>query len=183
MPRKKTEKHHHETAEPCRVDGCAEPGEYKAPKSKEQLRDYEWYCLEHIREYNKGWDYLAGLNEKEIEAFIKDATVGHRPTWTRESHVGQFDMLHHALDGFLNFTGQPRPKPKPVIPAKVQSALALLKLDYPYTAKTLKSQYRQMVKKHHPDVNKGDKKSEETFKKITVAYHTLSKHRATPINC
>lgn len=38
----------------------------------------------------------------------------------------------------------------------------------------IKKAYRNLAKKYHPDVNKGDKKSEERFKDISEAYETLS---------
>jgi curved DNA-binding protein len=34
--------------------------------------------------------------------------------------------------------------------------------------------YRKLARKHHPDINPGDKKSEERFKKIATAYEVLS---------
>ena len=38
----------------------------------------------------------------------------------------------------------------------------------------LKSAYRELAKKYHPDANQGDKKAEEMFKKISEAYAILS---------
>ncbi len=38
----------------------------------------------------------------------------------------------------------------------------------------LKKAYRQLAKRYHPDVNKGDKKAEEKFKEISEAYEVLS---------
>jgi DnaJ-class molecular chaperone len=40
--------------------------------------------------------------------------------------------------------------------------------------KDLKSAYRKLARKHHPDVNPGDKKSESLFKEIGEAYSVLS---------
>ena len=70
---------------------------------------------------------------------------------------------------------------KPAVPtaplaAKIRKSLATMDIEYPYTEQKLKTQYRVMVKKYHPDVNKGDKKSEELFKQITTAYHHLAEH-------
>jgi len=189
MPRKKTSKKppkktrteyvpHIATgkAPPCHVDGCREPGEYKAPKSRDELHEYHWFCLGHIREHNQQWDYFAGLEPDDIEYFVKDAVTGHRPTWNRESQVrDQYFKLHDALYEFLTDSKRPA-KPTPPLTAKLRKALATMDIEYPYTVKGLKVQYRAMVKKHHPDVNKGDKKSEELFKQITAAYHTLSEH-------
>jgi molecular chaperone DnaJ len=38
----------------------------------------------------------------------------------------------------------------------------------------IKSAYRKLAMKHHPDRNSGDKKAEETFKSISEAYEVLS---------
>lgn len=42
------------------------------------------------------------------------------------------------------------------------------------TADELKKAYRRLARKHHPDVNPGDKNAEEKFKKITEAHDVLS---------
>jgi DnaJ-class molecular chaperone len=49
-------------------------------------------------------------------------------------------------------------------------------LGVPRTAseKDIKTAYRKLARKHHPDVNPGDKKSEELFKEIGEAYSVLS---------
>ena len=43
------------------------------------------------------------------------------------------------------------------------------------TEKELKARYKQLVKKHHPDANGGDKQAEERLKIINEAYTTLKK--------
>jgi DnaJ-class molecular chaperone len=49
-------------------------------------------------------------------------------------------------------------------------------LGVPRTAseKEIKTAYRKLARKHHPDVNPGDKKSESLFKEIGEAYSVLS---------
>jgi len=42
------------------------------------------------------------------------------------------------------------------------------------TPDQIKSAYRKLAVKHHPDKNKGDKASEEKFKEASEAYHVLS---------
>ena len=50
----------------CEWGSCQKKGEYKAPTSREKLRDFKWFCLEHIKLYNKGWDYFKGRTTDEI---------------------------------------------------------------------------------------------------------------------
>jgi hypothetical protein len=52
----------------CDSPGCDLPGEHRAPKSREQLHDYHWFCLEHVRAYNNAWNYYAGMSEDEVES-------------------------------------------------------------------------------------------------------------------
>ena len=41
------------------------------------------------------------------------------------------------------------------------------------TQQDIKKAYRQLAKKHHPDLNKGSSESERIFKKVYEAYQTL----------
>lgn len=164
-----------EEAPVCDATGCREAGVYKAPKSKDG-GGYRWYCLDHIREYNRKWDFFSGMDRDEIEAFMRDAVTGHRPTWGRETlrrHSPQ--ALHDALYEFLHGEA-PKIRRTPPLPARIRKALAVLDMEYPYTQRALKARYRALARKHHPDVNKGTRKAEELFKNIAAAYKTLSEH-------
>ncbi|MFX3849702.1 DnaJ domain-containing protein, partial [Streptococcus suis] len=73
-------------------------------------------------------------------------------------------------DGYVH-----RADAKP-IGAREKDALAVLDLEHPSDKSKIKAQYRELVKKYHPDVNRGNARAEETFKKITRAYHHLLAH-------
>ena len=163
----------------CYWAGCALPGNYRAPKSRSNLREYQWFCEEHIKEFNKNWNYFEGMSQEEIYDFQKDATLGHRPTW-RMDQMGRRSgqKMEEAFvrmfgDGAAAraFKADARP-----ISAKTKDALALLDLPHPSDKPAIKAQYRELVKKYHPDVNRGNERAEETFKKITAAYHYLMAH-------
>lgn len=164
-----------EKAPPCNVPGCREPGGYKAPRSREALNEYQWLCLEHIRQHNAQWDYFAGVGAEEIEHFVRDSVTGHRPTWTRESRIReQYHKLQDVLYEFLSGGAPARDRTPPHISGKIRRAMAVMDIEYPYTEQSLKTQYRALVKKFHPDVNRGDKKAEERFKQISAAYTLLA---------
>ena len=48
-----------------------------------------------------------------------------------------------------------------------------MELTQPVTPEAIKRRYKELVKKHHPDANGGDKQAEERFKAINQAYATL----------
>ncbi len=154
---------------------CTGAGLHKAPKSVYALQEYYWFCLDHAREYNRHWDYFSGLKQDQIEAFMKDAVTGHRPTWKREEHFTFTpDMLADALNEFLN--GRTRTKPAahaPHLSRKEREALAVLELDAPCSLAALKTHYRGLVKRFHPDRHPGKPQVEERFKRITAAYAYL----------
>jgi len=56
----------------------------------------------------------------------------------------------------------------------VKDYYKLLGIDKSATEKEIKQAYRRLARKHHPDINPGDKSSEEKFKKINEAYEVLS---------
>lgn len=161
----------------CAVPGCPEPGEYKAPKSRHNTGEYQYLCLNHIREFNQAWDYFDGWNRKQIEDFMDAAPYGHKPTWVMSTRVGANSVFSSdkLRDSFFEMLGE-KPHPKKLHGSrKEREAFAILDLEPDATLATIKSQYKKLVKKHHPDVNKGDKASEEAFKRITSAYKALLK--------
>src|SRR3546814_14813463 len=51
----------------CDRHGCTNPGNCPAPKSPNSPE--RWYfCEAHAAEYNRGWDYLAGLSAEDAAA-------------------------------------------------------------------------------------------------------------------
>ena len=50
----------------CDYPGCTKKGEYRAPKDR-KLKDYYWFCLEHVQEYNAKWNYYDGISTDEPE--------------------------------------------------------------------------------------------------------------------
>ena len=61
-----------------------------------------------------------------------------------------------------------------------RDALKELKLEPPATLAEIKSQYRKLVKKYHPDLNKGDQEADQKFQRLTFAYEVL-KGRFSPL--
>src|SRR4051812_32195344 len=63
----------------CAWPGCCAEGEYPAPRGRDQLRSYSWFCLEHVRAYNLSWNFFSGMSQAEIEAHVREDVTWHRP--------------------------------------------------------------------------------------------------------
>ena len=160
---------------PCTIFGCVGTGDYKAPKSRYNTNDYQYLCLDHVREFNQAWNYFDGWSRTQIEDFMDATAHGHKPTWK----IGTQPIFtdEHLRTSFFKMLGEEPPKtskkPQTHIPRKIRDALTILDLESDANITTIKAQYKKLVKKYHPDVNKNCKIAEETFKDITNAYKIL----------
>ncbi len=55
----------------CDWNNCNEIGEYKAPVEKDNSKKYRMLCLEHVKEFNKNWNYFSGMNDDQVLNFLK----------------------------------------------------------------------------------------------------------------
>lgn len=162
----------------CDFPDCEASGEFKAPKSRASGDGHYWFCLDHVRDYNRAWDYFAGMSREQIERFQHEVATWHRPTWPFDGSPNAktmddlFDILgggpaDRKPNGNGPDTGQPQ-----VSPAERQ---ALLAFDFEArpSLKQIKTRYKQLVKRYHPDANGGDSVSEEHLKQINQAYEFL----------
>ncbi len=152
-------------------------GEYRAPRARDQLDQYRWFCLEHVRDYNKNWDYFAGLGADAIEAHIRADTTWRRPVWPlggrRAGGARICDPFGLADDAGLAEKPPPRMDGSEQLTSEEYDALATLELSWPINQSSLKSRYKELVKRHHPDANGGAPEAEEKIKEINAAYSTL----------
>jgi hypothetical protein len=179
------------SAEPRRCDapGCQEPGEFRAPRSRQALNDYLWFCLPHVREYNAAWDFYRGMSANEIEGHLRQDTAWQRPTWPLGRLGGntRFDA-EQIRDPLGTLHGTPlhdarrrrqereaaatRSLPaRP--PPELRAALEVLGLDWPLDQATLRARYKELAKRLHPDANGGDRETEEQLKDVNRAYSLL----------
>lgn len=158
----------------CDHPGCREGGEFRAPKSRAQLREYYWFCLDHVREYNKRWNYYEGLSDLEIERMIRFDTVWNRQTWPLGGWRAHEERLRAALEQEFGVGAGASQAPRRPQPATEEDrALAELDLTAPVEFATIKARYKALVKQHHPDANGGSKDSEEKLKSINRAFGVL----------
>jgi len=174
---------HQPTPHICAWEGCAKEGTFRAPKDRHCIgsnrpEDYCFYCDEHIKAFNRAWDYFAGMSEEDIIRFQDEAIHGHRPTWQRDRVFEYTPNREEALKAaFARFEGRTYQQPK--APDELQrnrqerEALAVLDLPEDAQGTEIKARYKQLVKTLHPDANHGNKASEERFKRVAEAYQTI----------
>ena len=173
-----------ETHRLCDAANCLKHGEYRAPKSREDLNNYYWFCLEHVRAYNARWNFYSGISQDGIEKQLRADATWWRPTWPLGSRVGNGDTPNINFGAFSaddwgdmrTSTRSPdlkeegwRPRPGSV----EAKAMAIFDLDTPVTRSDIKERYKALVKKHHPDTHGGDRGAEERLKIINHAYSAL----------
>ena len=173
----------------CDSHGCEATGEHRAPKGRDAEGEFFWFCLDHVRAYNKSYNYFSGMNDGDIQSYQKDSTVGHRPTWrvgvnaraeevpppTGKTKTG---WTGKANDPFRLFPGGFRAKnpdagPRRTVRNMERKSLRTLGLDEKATAQDVKDRYKQLVKRHHPDANGGDRSLEDKPRDIIQAYNYL----------
>ena len=176
----------------CQWQGCTAPGPHRAPMGRGREGHYFRFCVEHVQQYNKTYNYFAGMSDAEVEAYQKSATTGHRPTWTvganSWAHGREADPHKHRFaegsaagrsDPFDLF-GADAPRPgsgrrpdNPSLGNMARKSLRALNLDDHATKPEIKSRFKDLVKRHHPDANGGDRSSEDRLREIITAYNYL----------
>lgn len=174
----------------CAWSGCKAQAEYRAPKGRGKEGQYHWFCLDHVREYNKNYNYFAGMTDDDVIAYQRDAITGHRPTRPMGVRGGRGDRgADHgtrrwtgAYDDPFGLFGDGQPfEPRPEAPESARrrprgperEALEVMGLPENPSREAIKSRYKTLVKRHHPDANQGDRSSEDRLRSVINAYGVL----------
>ena len=166
----------------CDSDNCKERGEFKAPKSRVLLNDYYFFCLEHIKEYNKSWDFYKGLSVNQIENSMREDIIWNRPSWPLKGNpykvMEQINSFFNDEINDLNIDKNNNNffKNKLIdenLTTEENEALSILALKLPLNLEKIKKNYKKLVKIFHPDVNGNNKNAEEKFKEINKSYKIL----------
>jgi hypothetical protein len=176
----------HERGPVCQWRGCQSPGHYRAPKGRGREGQYYFLCLEHVREFNASYNYFEGMSNTDIEAYQKDSVIGHRPTWraganawahgTRDGLGASSAPMHDPHAFFVwrekrptTDASEPRRRLKPL----ELKSLEALNLGAGASKPQIKARFKELVKRHHPDSNGGDTRSEDKLREIIQAYNYL----------
>jgi DnaJ domain len=171
----------------CDSFGCDEPGEFRAPGLRspgfDGPGDYRWFCLDHIREFNSGYDWFEGMSAEEIlraqspihgwdresRAFSPTAGIDGAPRWS------DFADPLEAISARARMRRPPeRQDGKAVTPAE-RRAFDTLGLLLDATRHDLRSRYSALVRRYHPDRNGGDRSFEARLQAVVEAYQLLRK--------
>lgn len=173
----------------CDWASCRSHGACRAPKGPDKLNEFYYFCPTHAAQYNKNWDFFAEMSDAQAAAFQRSAAHGHRPTWK----MGSGDRLRDAAtkvkkdfgQGFADPFGMfdqngPGPKPDPTprerkLGRLEKRAFETLGLQATADEKTVRAKYTALVKQYHPDMNGGDRTSEQRLQDVIEAYQMLKK--------
>jgi hypothetical protein len=178
---------------PCQWPRCKAPATHRAPKGRLRASEYWQFCLEHVREYNNSYNFFAGMSEDAVAQYQKDAITGHRPTWKMGS-IGGKRAAKRGRGGFRGAGGPTddpfslfgeagsrrdgqagaTPESRKIFNAQ-RRALDALGLEGNANRADIKTKFKTLVKRHHPDANGGDRGSEAQLREIIQAYNYLKK--------
>jgi hypothetical protein len=182
-----------ETGRECEKPGCAEPGEFRAPgtcgASFDGPGDWRWFCLEHVREFNAGYDWFEGMSAEEIlaaqspisgwrtenRAFRADAGVDGMPRWA------DFDDPLDAIGaraGGIKARAEGRHREYARFTPREREALSVMGLGPQADRHGLRKRYSELVRRYHPDRNGGDRSHERRLQRVVEAYQLLKRAQA-----
>ncbi|MEG1453449.1 J domain-containing protein [Brevundimonas sp.] len=181
---------------PCEWADCSRPATAKAPKSREQINLFYNFCQGHAAQYNKAWNFYAGMSEGEVRAAQEnEAMTGGRPTWdmkvsrnTREA-AGNAANAGNAGPGswqdsyglFGRRVNESAPSGPVMSEAEARmgklerQAIGELGLEPGASKADVKARYHELLKRFHPDMNAGDRATETKLQNVIKAYKSLKK--------
>jgi hypothetical protein len=177
---------------PCEWPGCRAAATARAPKSREMMNEHYHFCQPHAGEYNKNWDFFAGMSEGEVAAAQAARFTGERPTWQfKASRMSREAAAFAAkMGGGANGKGAGAYADPLGVFGEAQAARAkaeqtrrlgklerraLEELDLEEGAdnQAIRIRYLELVKRFHPDSNGGDRSTEQKLGRVLRAYKTL----------
>lgn len=168
----------------CEHPGCTQPGQYRAPKSPDNLDEFLWFCKDHVREYNLKWNFFDSATAEEIEEQEQKDRVWERETKPFKKNDEQRAWSRLGVDDPHQVLGEnaTRNPGKAVtgtrkLPPTERKALEILDArDYSSKAE-LRKAYKALIKVLHPDMNGGDRSQEEQLQEVVWAWEQLKDSR------
>ena len=178
----------------CTVEGCDKPGKYRAPKSPDNLNEYLWFCLDHVREYNLKWNFFENHSESELEEQVASDRVWDRKTMPLgtgpEGHPEGRAWQRLGFDDPMQVLGENATMnpssaradtgPKRRLPPTERRAIAILEAQNCETKAEIRRQYKALVKVLHPDMNGGNRDDEERLAEVVWAWEQIKVSHSIP---
>jgi len=175
----------------CEWPDCSKASNARAPKSREMLNEYYNFCQPHAAEYNKNWNFFAGMSEGEAKSHREAIITGGRPTWAfRASPLSREAAQYNARkDGKTAYDpgsvfgagAKPMEKGAQVIERQYgkieRQAYADLDLLVGASPEDVRVRYTELLKRCHPDNNGGDRSAEDKLQRVIKAYKVLKKQQ------
>jgi hypothetical protein len=152
---------------------------------------FYWFCQSHAAEYNKSWNFFAGMTEEAIARAQAERITGERPTWSFKASNRSREAAAQAqgpmgwndpfsLFGFgradrSGVEAAPQRADGRVLGKLERNALADLDLTDVADKTAIRVRYTELVKKCHPDSNGGDRSAEHKLQRVLKAWKTLKK--------
>ncbi|MGV6889470.1 DnaJ domain-containing protein [Rhodophyticola sp. SM2404] len=169
----------------CEHPGCEETGQYRAPKSPDNLEEFLWFCREHVREYNLKWNFFDGTTEAEMEAQLDRDRVWDRPTKPFKKSVEEkawarlgVDDAHQVLgENATRNPGKSTTGGTRKLPPTERRAIQILEAKDHWTKPEIRKSYKALIKILHPDMNGGDRSDEERLQEVVWAWDQIKASR------
>ncbi len=179
----------------CEAPHCEGAGEYRAPGSRSSgfdgPGDWRWFCLDHVREFNAGYDWFEGMSADEILAaqspvsgwqtesrvFRADAGADGTPRWA------DFDDPLDAIGArAADIKARARARSYTSAPgrftAREREALGVMGLSSEADRPQLRRRYSELVRRYHPARNGGDRTHDDRLQRVVEAYQLLRRAAA-----
>ena len=169
---------------PCAQAGCHEPGEFRAPllggtpAGHEGPPPFRWLCLEHVRQFNAGYNFFSGMTADEIHRAQRPYAGWERETRAFAGHdpgprwADFADPLDAIAARFKHERANGRADGKP-LSGEDRRSLEALGLDPNASRGDLRRRYSELVRRYHPDRNGGDRRHEARLQAVIAAYQQL----------
>jgi hypothetical protein len=176
----------------CDAPGCAEAGEFRAPGLRHHGADgpgeWRWFCLDHVRAFNAGYNFFAGMSTDEImeaqspiagwqtesRAFRPTAGIDGAPRWA--DFTDPLDAIG-ARAKAIRRAAAGRAEVDRFTPRE-RAALGVMGLGAETDRHALRRRYSELVRRYHPDRNGGDRTHEGRLQRVVEAYQLLRKTTA-----
>jgi len=178
----------------CAHPGCTEPGEFRAPPADGRRPgfdgpgDWRWLCLDHVREFNAGYNFFEGMSADEISAAQNPyggwdretrafATGGADtpPRWA--DFADPLDAIGARFARRVDEARRPRQDGRE-LSGEDRKSLQVLGLGIDVDRRTLRTRYAELLRLYHPDRNGGDRGQEAKLQAVIQAYTQLKSRPA-----